>query len=92
MNQKDIEEINDELEDPACERQELDRLRRVAEQELKIIHSTTGSHHSRAEGAYATCKKVKNKGESGEKSKENRKERDRKKEERGRRKKRVEEK
>ena len=34
LTQKDIEEINDELEDPAYERQELDRLRRIAEQEL----------------------------------------------------------
>ena len=95
LNQKDIEEINDELEDPARERQELDRLRRVAEQELQIIHPTTGSHHSTAverRGHTQPVKKGKNKGESGEKSKENRKERERKKEKRGRRKKRDEEK
>ena len=86
MNQKDIEEINDELEDPAHERQELDRLRRVAEQELQIIHPTTGSHNSTAVGRrdrkQPVKKEKKNKGESGEKGKESRKERERKKKER----------
>ena len=81
LNQKDIEEINDELEDPAHERQELDRLRRVAEQELQIIHPTTGSHHSTAVGRRGRTQHVKKgkKGESGEKGKESRKEGERKK-------------